>query len=287
VGLRKTARTQEQIVFATRTLRHVFADKLGDGEVNLYELARSRRIYRLELCPLLSDGRLLLDNSGFRVQLNNPEKLVVSLDSGDPPTLTRKQRFTLAHEIAHTLVYDIARNPPKEVEQILTVIAEAGGSAPADSVEQFCQISAGLILMPSGSLRKAIGGRRLDSPEEVVRLADTFKVSAEALIHRVAQTSTGESLRTDNHALLMVAPLEKKEEIRAVLYSPTMRCALTPPKLYGGIRYWLKRNSLPSGILGETTGNWTVRKQTGTLDIKRRPYGRRSGAWFLNIDLIQ
>jgi len=288
VVARRTARPRAQIDFATRLVSRSFDEPLLRGpEVDLYGLAGARGIRRLEFCPLLADGRLLVMADGFTVQLNDPERAVVTIGSSSRRRLTRKQRFTLAHEIAHTLVYDLACSPPLEMPQILSLIDELRGRERASGLEDFCQIAAGVLLVSPKDLKREAGRGGVASVESLLRLADTFKVSAEVLIHRVAQTTEDEGIRANNYAVLMVAPERGKGQIRACIYSPSLRCAVTPPRLYTSFKHWAKRNSLSSAILTATGGNWEVRVPSGFLKIQKTPYGTTPGAWLLDMTLVQ
>src|SRR5438445_744840 len=99
---------------------------LQQPPVDLYSIAHARRIHTIEFRSLLADGCLLADKRGFTVILNDSDLKTVDPASGEKALpLNVKQRFTLAHEIAHTLTYDLTRTQPREKEETLRLIVEA------------------------------------------------------------------------------------------------------------------------------------------------------------------
>jgi hypothetical protein len=247
--------------------------------VNLFRLAHSRRIYRVEFRPLLADGCLVADAKGFTVQISDPEVSVADTSSGEHRRLSVKQRFTLAHEIAHTLSYDVEHLPVRENPEVLDWIVEEGGRPGPEALEGFCQIAAGLILVPTAALKESLGPwTTVDSVARVLQLAKTFAVSPEVVIHRVAQTEDDDHIRAVDYALLLITSARGKEEITACIYSDSLRGIVKPPRLYSGVKTWMKRNSLPDAI-PEPDG-WSGRRQEGFLTITRKRYG---SSYFLEI----
>src|SRR5581483_10125696 len=111
--------------------------------------------------PLGSDQSGLLVHSGDEVAL--------ALVNSDEPA--GRQRFTLAHELAHHLFDDP-----------LEVVIEGAGSEPA--MERRCDAFASELLMPSAGVRRLIG----DGPVTEAVLVDAlvaFGVSREAMLNRL------------------------------------------------------------------------------------------------------
>jgi hypothetical protein len=144
------ARTRALVEFAERRVSLAFGVRLlSEAPVDLFRLAATRRIHSVEFRPLLADGCLIATADGCCVQINARERAVVDVGAvRESRTLSAKQRFTLAHEIAHTLTYDIEHTPPnerREVIEVIDLIDAAGGRAGSQNVEDFCQIVGGKI----------------------------------------------------------------------------------------------------------------------------------------------
>lgn len=89
----------------------------------------------------------------------------------------RRQRYTIAHEIAHTFFPDFGSAPAHEAPHIEYDFSEQS------PVEQLCQIAAAELLMPLDSFRAArIGTLALAAP--IKRLAEMFDASFEAIARR-------------------------------------------------------------------------------------------------------
>lgn len=106
-------------------------------------------------------------------------KVVIEYNPTRPP---QRLRFSLAHEIAHTLFPDVSKAARYRANP-------ASGPADAWQLELLCNIAAGEILMPTDSLPDLREG-----PLEIERLMDLrrqFGVSTEALLRRVTKLTTG------------------------------------------------------------------------------------------------
>jgi Zn-dependent peptidase ImmA (M78 family)/O-acetyl-ADP-ribose deacetylase (regulator of RNase III) len=111
------------------------------------------------------DARTVQDDRGLRIQFN--------------PTQPRERlRFSIAHEIAHTLFPDVGEQP-----------RHRGGSRdiPDDwQLEMLCNLAAAEFVMPTGSLPPS---DRLPPIEELIREARRFDVSVEAFLIRVTKVT--------------------------------------------------------------------------------------------------
>ena len=81
--------------------------------VDLVLLSRLQGIEQIELRAMLAEGVVTPSENGFHVYLKANEPSIILTASPGPLRLTRRQRFTLAHEIAHTFFYDTDRLPPR------------------------------------------------------------------------------------------------------------------------------------------------------------------------------
>jgi O-acetyl-ADP-ribose deacetylase (regulator of RNase III) len=131
-----------------------------------FELARILGI-PVEARQELPDARTVPAGSGVRIEYN-------------PTRPPQRLRFSLAHEIAHTLFPDVAsvaryRNNP------------AHGPADAWQLELLCNIAAGEILMPTASLPDLREGDL--EIEHLMALRRKYGVSTEALLRRATKLS--------------------------------------------------------------------------------------------------
>src|SRR5689334_998201 len=136
---RVVARPLAQVELAQRYVEQPsLARALGThGAVDLARVAQARSVHTIELRPLLAEGCLIPDARGFTVQVNHSEraKIYPATTTLKDRELTTRQRFTIAHEIAHTLVYDLSCTPPREHPGTLQTILDTGGREPTKSLE--------------------------------------------------------------------------------------------------------------------------------------------------------
>jgi Zn-dependent peptidase ImmA (M78 family) len=280
----RVARPKAQVELAQRYLEQPdLARAIGtSGAVDLARVARAQNVHTIELRPLLAEGCLIPDTRGFTVQVNHSERTAIdpTITTLKETGLTTRQRFTIAHEIAHTLVYDLTRTPPREHPGKLQAIFDTSEREPAKSLEDFCQISAGMILTPTVALEKELGPFGcVDSIEVVLRLAETFRVSPEMLIHRVGQI---DGMQTRDYALLMVTGTGGVDQVRAYTYSWTLRPFFDPPKRYALFRPWIKRAKLPIAIADSHQGKWDVIVHGGVLQVKKTRH-RYGASFFIEV----
>jgi len=271
----KAARPRAQVELAERYVEQqaALSHAIGsDGAVDLARVACAQAVHTIQLRPLLAEGCLIPDSKGFTVQVNHPHRVTI-----DPATTTLKdrelttaQRYTVAHEIAHTLMYDLRRTPPTEYPEALKTVADAGGGEINKSLEDFCQTSAGIILTPIKGLRKELDRLRktigasgvVDSLEVVIRLARSFRVSPETLIHRIGQIEETHIVRAADYGLFMVSS-DPNQYVKAYLRSSTLPEFLTPPRRYTRFGNWIKRAHLSNSIATSPEGEWTIPLRSG------------------------
>ena len=283
------ARPFALIQFALRCVGQAFGDLRTNSAVDLFALAQSRRVLLVEFRPLLAEGSLFIKEDGFTVQINSKEAEVIRLN-GEPVTrkLTAKQRFTFAHEIAHTLPYDTTVAPPRIKPEVLKTIEDSGGRGLKDSLESFCQIAAGFILVPQRGLRHddVLGPwGKVDSLDLIRRMARRFEVSPEVMIHRVANAGDEEALKDPDFSLVMVTKIGRWEQVRACIYSATLTGLFKQPRLYTRVATWVQATPILKrcNLLGVEEGKWTTPTTTGTLRITKKRYPRNPASYFLEL----
>ena len=111
------------------------------------------------------DARTISDEKGLRIQFN--------------PTQPRERlRFSIAHEIAHTLFPDVGEQPRHR---------GGNGDIPDDwQLEMLCNLAAAEFVMPMGSLPPR---DRLPKIEELIKECRRFDVSVEAFLIRIARVT--------------------------------------------------------------------------------------------------
>jgi hypothetical protein len=278
----RVARPRAQVELAERyiQLQPTLAGAIGsDGAVDLARVACAQSVHTIQLRPLLAEGCLIPDSRGFTVQVNNGERLTIdpAMTTLRDRELTTKQRYTVAHEIAHTFMYDLGRTPPSERPGALKTVADLSGGEPNKSLEAFCQTSAGIILTPILGLKKELARFKktmdlsgtVDSLDVVLQLARMFRVSPEVMIHRIGHIEETDLVRAADYALFMITA-DGLEQVRAYLYSSTLPKFLAPPKRYSRFRRWIERTNLPIPLADSPEGEWPVLLRGGELQIKKR-----------------
>lgn len=134
--------------------------------IDLTAILSNRRISRLDVRQIPVDGRLLVRESGFIIQLK--------------PSADTRRRFSLAHEIAHTLLYDIGSTVPNKLFH----------DVKPDEEEVFCNMVAAELLMPTNLVlerfRKA--SQNQTNQIKLIRImASTFRVSIETMSRRIIE----------------------------------------------------------------------------------------------------
>jgi Zn-dependent peptidase ImmA (M78 family) len=130
---------------------------------------------RVEYAPL--DG----DLSGFAHIRDGIA--IVGINALHAPT---RQRFTLAHELAHVILHRSELEAAVHVDRG-SLRRDALASEGTDSTEIEANTFAAELLMPKPFLESALNGRTVDleDDEAVTTLAKRFKVSEAAMRHRL------------------------------------------------------------------------------------------------------
>src|SRR5579864_709841 len=106
---------------------------------DLRALALARRVRRVVLQDMIPRGGIAPLMDGFEIFLRNRERLELDLNEPDGlDRLNKRQRFTFAHELAHTFFFDLNAQPPTKIK----------GVPRWDVLEQACDRGAAIILVP-------------------------------------------------------------------------------------------------------------------------------------------
>jgi len=221
-----------------------------------------------ELCGVLSvehrrmvpEGVLTPVQGGFRIYLqsNFAQQRGVKL----------RQRFTLAHELAHTFFYDRNGGVPKP----------AKGTPRGQRLERLCHIGASQILVPEIALRNELKGEgEVVSVQRILDLARLFEVSAEVLIRRL---HTLELIASEKFAAVLVDTSDGgKSVIQAACYGPLLLCNAIRPKRGADFDSWVLPLLPASGTSQDS--EWT--HSTPSADIAAKKVFRSNRSFILEL----
>lgn len=156
---------------------------------NIFELASFEDI-TVQPNKFLSEARVVTSNNNQFIIEYNPFK---------PETRTR---FSIAHEIAHTLFPDCSEKIRYRMKEPTVHVWE---------LEFLCNIAASELLLPLGDFSIDIEGRIFE-PETILALSKKYKASIEAVIHRFVDI-------TKRPTMFAIAEFDLKTERLKVAYS--------------------------------------------------------------------
>ncbi|MGI0016960.1 MAG: ImmA/IrrE family metallo-endopeptidase, partial [Nitrososphaera sp.] len=137
--------------------------------VDIYKLAVHQGIREVRFEDMSLDGELRkLKQGGYMVTLNRKLPEV-------------RKRFTLAHEIAHTLLL--------EEHAFASCGKQSTSNAPLGGPEEICDFIAAELLMPDYLIRKILPHSSDINIEGLVGIAEVFKCSLEAAAFKVLNSS--------------------------------------------------------------------------------------------------
>jgi len=126
------------------------------------------------------DARTIATSKGIKIEFN--------------PSLPRERvRFSVAHEIAHTLFPDVAKQPRHR--------GGTGATSDEWQLEMLCNLAAAEFVMPLGSLSPS---KNLPKIEQLMANRREFDVSAEAFLMRVVKTTAEPAL------MFCASPIERE-----------------------------------------------------------------------------
>ncbi len=169
--------------------RELVGDVRASLPVNLGKIAARRSVRRVEFKPIFGDGGIAVLDDGFSIYVKcdpGEGEDLTSRFSEDgtggtlPDKVVRRARFTIAHEIAHTLFYALDARPPR-----LKISTDSDESA--QKLETACNRAAGELLLPEllvASVMHACGRGLLGN---LSWLAEAALVSKETVVRRLGQ----------------------------------------------------------------------------------------------------
>jgi len=140
-------------------------------------------VKRIVFRNLPVDGGLVVEDDGFvifaRALDDQAPKLQAIIDcpSDGGCSLPSKARFTIAHEIAHTLLYDLSTRRP-------TSLLTGGSHRQFESLERTCNRGAARLLIPDYIIGKVLEPYDVVEASAFAPLSKQFRVSIQTLIQR-------------------------------------------------------------------------------------------------------
>jgi Zn-dependent peptidase ImmA (M78 family) len=159
------------------------------------------------------------------------------------PGMKSRRRFTLSHEICHTLFYNLNGDSFKKLP----------GTPRGESLEQLCHLGAGELLVPELLFRQATADEANLNSDLISRLARDFEVSSEVVIRRINELNTP---LKNAAALILLANSTGKLSVKSFCHGPWLLAHA--PKLRIGMDFepWV-RHVLPAGSKIHDGGQWS------------------------------
>jgi hypothetical protein len=184
---RNTSVLRELATYADELALSVSREKFP---ILLRKLAERRQVTSVEFRPLLVDAMLTTHSRGFRIFFDSgnrdPEELKSCYCGENTDELTDPRvRFSLAHEFAHTLFYDLTFSPPK----IAKAFRAGGGKTALENLERNCDRLASRLLLPTRLFEDAVLNMKEVSADSLRELARRAGVSVEVIIRRLGTRS--------------------------------------------------------------------------------------------------
>jgi hypothetical protein len=243
--------------------------------VDLFAVARHSRINRAGFRLMIQPGVLVPVEGGFELFLRDLESRDLDIEAEElKSALPPRQRFGLAHEIAHTFFYKGSKGKP------------APTWVPKDSreLEKICDGAAGRILVPSNLLQREIkqelqgNQERIDS-DFVRAMAARFRTSPDVMIERLRIV---ESENAFARCILLVRKNKGEAQVKACYMGATLLSTLRVPKIHDPLLNWFPE--FPRDIVErDGNGRWDVTRRGRQLEIEKIPLGR-SGDFLLQVD---
>jgi hypothetical protein len=244
--------------------------------VDLLAIAAAQGIHTVQLMPMIHSASIAPDRTGFSVQVKSTSRIDFDLKSETRINLAKRQRFSLAHEIVHTLFYCREASTP-----IKDPGAPVGGG-----LEALCQFGAGLLLVPEGTLRHSLGPqRRIGSIDQLTEACERFAVSPEVLLRRIEPLK--EIVATDYAAVFAVGDGPPSEAvILASCYNPSLHLYLAKPPIRSTLALWIDDLELTNPKAVGDKRWWRSVNSAAGLEFTLRPWSQRQDSFFLQARLV-
>jgi hypothetical protein len=226
-------------------------------------------------------GALVPVHKGFNIYIRHPEARDLDVELPEPAKLlSPRQRFTLAHEIAHTLFYKGFDGVPVPNTKL-----KECGTRKQLGLEQICDRVAKRLLVPKALLSGEIDRRlrdieRIDA-DFVRTVAAKFRASYEVMLGRLRVAAPGNGYA---RCILLVRKIEDEYRVVESYIGRSLLSAFSPfdQQQHLPLLSWLP--ALPPSIL-EARGREQYKVMRGgrVLLVQKLPL-RRDGDFLMQID---
>ena len=228
--------------------------------VDLFNLARIQNVTAVDFRPMLLTGGLSSGSSGFVIyvqdlRLPRPKEVAVSDSMEGRPKMTTRQRFTMAHELAHTLLFDNSVPPQPRAD-----------SPKGKTLEALCQRFAGRILMPQKLIEAEVAKHPKLDARNILDLAQHFDVSVEAMLRRCDELTDVQD--SDRAVLYLRTSSSGTYKIASFFCSRWFRERMGCPKFSMSPAEWLSR-FVDENFWSDPKATRTFRDADGEIDIAR------------------
>lgn len=163
----------------------------------------------------------------------------------DAPGARLRRRFSLAHEIGHTLFYDCENGEIKPRKD----------SPRGENLEAACHKAASMFLVPSRALTRELNKQPSLNAAVVVELADRFEVSVEVMLRRLNDLGRFES----GWAPVLTRRSQEGLTVEYAAYPPWLKSHLIEPTRGVPFNKWFGGSEQADGKVIKPT-------QEGTLE---------------------
>jgi hypothetical protein len=161
-----------------------------------------------------------------------------------------RRRFSLAHEIAHTLFFEMRDG----------VMKPSLGAPRGDQLEMACQKVAAMLLVPKSLLERELGeGGEVSSADSILQLACQFEVSVEAMVRRLGEV---EAFRVRFCPAVTRRSEDRRYKIEYAQHAPWLRDFVQKPRRGMDFEAWFWD--------ADNTGSSTDGRQTEVECLIRR-----------------
>lgn len=135
--------------------------------------------------PMWADGCVVVTDSGFEIYISCPKEEIKDYELRYQNEiygrgLPRRTRYTIAHEIMHTLLYDSIQGEPRGR-------VKSDHHATLKALEESCEKAACRVLLPTNLLRAETRTSSIYDPDVLRALSDKANVSAPAIVQRMGE----------------------------------------------------------------------------------------------------
>jgi hypothetical protein len=243
--------------------------------VDLFAAARRSLVIRAGFCLMVQRGVLVPVLGGFELLLRDIQSRDLDIEAEEGQgALSPRQRFTFAHELAHTHFFKMSDGLPTVRKPEIAHL----------KLEEICNGAAGRILVPTNLLKREIsqelsGNRERIDANFVRAMATRFNVSYDVMINRLRAVEPGNVF---SRSIILVRRKLGEAQIQGCYMGLTLLSTLTRPKDYDSIANWLPE--LSEEILErDGSDRWDVTHRGRQLEIEKIALGR-SGDFLLQVD---